>query len=427
MSEKREMTDICGIGIGPSNLSAAALLQPMTRLKSIFFERKPEFAWHPGLLLEGACIQVSFLKDLVSLVDPTSRYSFVNFLVSQNRAYKFINCQYQKVLRREFNQYYKWVCAQLDNLRFGEEIERVSLVDGGFSIDRSNGRTYVRNVIMGVGHEKDIPDFAIPHLGNTILHSNDYLNYKVSSRGRRVVVVGGGQSGAEIVYDLLSSNEKLPDRLYWISSRANFSPLDESPFANELFSPSYSDAFYRWDEDVRKAALHEQVLSSDGIDISLLHDIYRRIYELEYIEGHHTPCVLHSKSEVLSIWREDDHSMVAVESQFFGRKTSLAADIIILATGLRYTIPAFLDPLMGRLEIVDGHLVVREDYSVSWNGPESNMIYAQNMAKMQRGVADPNLSLIARRSAIIINSILGEEVYAVGDSPSPFTEAQEVY
>jgi lysine N6-hydroxylase len=30
---------------------------------------------------------VSYLKDLVTLVDPTSRYSFLNFLVREGRIY----------------------------------------------------------------------------------------------------------------------------------------------------------------------------------------------------------------------------------------------------------------------------------------------------------------------------------------------------
>jgi lysine N6-hydroxylase len=37
-----------------------------------------------------------------------------------------------------------------------------------------------------------------------------------------------------------------------------------------------------------------------------------------------------------------------------------------------------------------------------------------------RGVADPNLSLMAWRSAIIANSLLGRQVYDVGGESSVF-------
>src|SRR5205807_9663840 len=68
-----------GVGVGPFNLSLAALLAP-TGFDARFFERSANFQWHPGLLLPEATLQVSYLKDLVTLVDPTSQYSFVAFL-----------------------------------------------------------------------------------------------------------------------------------------------------------------------------------------------------------------------------------------------------------------------------------------------------------------------------------------------------------
>lgn len=71
------MLDCIGIGLGPFNLSIAALAdQDKTQLSTRFLERKPSFSWHPGLLLSDAKMQTSFLKDLVTAIDPTSQYSF---------------------------------------------------------------------------------------------------------------------------------------------------------------------------------------------------------------------------------------------------------------------------------------------------------------------------------------------------------------
>ncbi|PZQ93149.1 MAG: lysine 6-monooxygenase, partial [Flavobacterium psychrophilum] len=67
------MYDVIGIGIGPSNLSTAALMQPLgTTITSVFFDDKQEFSWHPGLMFPDAKLQVSILKDLVTMIDPTS-------------------------------------------------------------------------------------------------------------------------------------------------------------------------------------------------------------------------------------------------------------------------------------------------------------------------------------------------------------------
>ena len=96
--------DAVGVGAGPFNLSLAALLAP-TGLNARFFDRSPDFQWHPGLLFPEAILQVSYLKDLVTLVDPTSPYSFLAFLRAHKRLYRFINRTEIRVSRKEFNQY----------------------------------------------------------------------------------------------------------------------------------------------------------------------------------------------------------------------------------------------------------------------------------------------------------------------------------
>lgn len=85
-----EILDVVGIGIGPFNLSLTALLAEAGYDRTVFLERKPRFSWHPGMLLEGTTLQVPFLADLVSLVAPTSRFSFLNYLQVHDRLYKFL-------------------------------------------------------------------------------------------------------------------------------------------------------------------------------------------------------------------------------------------------------------------------------------------------------------------------------------------------
>src|SRR5690349_11577683 len=79
--------DVVGVGFGPSNLALAIAATehnaeaPASEQVSVrFLERQPTFGWHRGMLLDDATMQVSFLKDLVTLRNPASRFSFLSFL-----------------------------------------------------------------------------------------------------------------------------------------------------------------------------------------------------------------------------------------------------------------------------------------------------------------------------------------------------------
>ncbi|SQC94046.1 L-lysine 6-monooxygenase [Cedecea neteri] len=65
--------DFIGVGIGPFNLSIAALSHEAEGFSSQFFDSRPDFAWHPGMLVPDCHMQTMFLKDLVSAVAPPAR------------------------------------------------------------------------------------------------------------------------------------------------------------------------------------------------------------------------------------------------------------------------------------------------------------------------------------------------------------------
>ena len=91
--------DFIGIGIGPFNLSIAALAEGLDGFSSLFLERKPHFSWHPGMMVPDCHMQTSFLKDLVSAVEPTNRHSFLNYLVQRKKFYRFLPTE-QRLPRR---------------------------------------------------------------------------------------------------------------------------------------------------------------------------------------------------------------------------------------------------------------------------------------------------------------------------------------
>src|SRR5262249_16595656 len=158
----------------PSNLSLAALLEPHREVRARFYERRPEFQWHAGLLLPGATIQVSFIKDLVTLADPTSRFRFLSFLKEQQRLYRFVHAGFERVDRREFNQYFRWTCKQLDTLEFGRSVDAITLEDD-LVVHVGSERVRTRHLVLGVGAVPFVPACAIPHLCDTVFHGYDYL------------------------------------------------------------------------------------------------------------------------------------------------------------------------------------------------------------------------------------------------------------
>src|SRR5688572_29294308 len=84
--------DIVGVGFGPSNLALAiAAAESAAPVGAVFLERQETFGWHRGMLLDDATMQVSFMKDLVTLRNPASRFSFLCYLHSRGRLIDFIN------------------------------------------------------------------------------------------------------------------------------------------------------------------------------------------------------------------------------------------------------------------------------------------------------------------------------------------------
>ena len=408
--------DVAGVGIGPFNLSLAALLEPVGGLTSQFYDRTVQLQWHPGLLFDDATIQVSFIKDLVSLADPTNRLSFLSFLAQKKRLYRFVNAGFPRVLRREFNEYLQWSCQQLNNLRFDCEVREVDCDGHAFRVRVADQQIRARNVVLGTGLQPLIPDCAVPHLGDDVFHASSYLNRPRDFAGRTLAIIGGGQTGAETAWKVVNDGPRSPERVLWFTRRTGFSPLDESPFANEIFTPDYSDYFYRLEEAVRLKLLEAHKLASDGISPVLLDSLYRRFYEIEYLEGRSGFCTLYVCQELVAVTAEEGGRWrLSVRDRFDGRVSSFVVDAVILATGYRYEPPACLDPILARTSWNGTGYELYEDFSIAWDGPPGLRIYLQNASRHRRGVAEPNLSLMAWRSATIVNSIAGRRVYDVDE------------
>ncbi|MCY9786125.1 SidA/IucD/PvdA family monooxygenase [Nocardiopsis sp. EMB25] len=407
--------DVLGVGIGPFNVSLAALLEKAPELKTGFLERKQSFEWHPGLLFDDACLQSPLYKDCVTMVDPTSEYSFLNFLARNHRLHRFVIAEYPTVLRREFNQYLQWICGQLDHLRFGASVDEVTHDGTRFAVRTSNGTQHARDLVLGVGRAPYVPEAARPFLGETLFHGSEYLLRSFPRKGKRVAVIGGGQTGAELVNDLLSDKSQLPAEVIWATRRHNFVPFDESPFANELYTPGYTRFFYREPADERERLLGVQKASSDAILQPLLQNIYRRVYEMDHFEGAPMATRLLVDREFTFLTPTPDGWSVEVQGPH-GTEVFLA-DTVIMATGYTFEVPRFLEPVREHLRLDErGRFQMNEDFSVRTEGLGGGRIFAHNAAVHSHGWTDPNFAAMAWRSAVMTNALAGREVYDLSAS-----------
>jgi lysine N6-hydroxylase len=408
--------DCVGIGAGPANLSLASLLYRHTEVPNQFLEKRETFGWHDGQQIPGATLQVSILKDLVSLSDPTSDFSFLSYLKDKGRIYHFINAQFSDVPRQEYRNYLEWASHRNENVVFGEEVLSVDF-DGVFVL-RTNRRTVTaNNISMGIGNQPWVPPEGRDKLGATQFHVSDFVDRAHSLAGQRVCVVGGGQSGAEAFLDLISRPEdERPRRVSWVSRRRNFYPIDDSPFTNDYYMPGYSDYFYGLEPEARETFNQQHVLSSDGISEATLREIYQRIYADRFIHGNRDLVALYPNRNVVSVTAgANAWALKLTNSNHPGVLGQVDADVVVWATGFRSTAPDFLAPIADRIAREGDEYRIDRDFAVCWDGPADRNIFVQNAALQQRGLADKNLSLIAWRSQRIVDRLRGVR----SDDPDP--------
>ncbi|MBC2905851.1 lysine N(6)-hydroxylase/L-ornithine N(5)-oxygenase family protein [Streptomyces cupreus] len=424
--------DLVGIGIGPFNLSLAALAQPLAELDTVFYDQRPAFAWHSGLLIEGATIQVPFLADLVTLVDPASPWSFLNYLRSRDRLFPFYFAERFHIQRAEYDAYCRWVSENLLALHFGHQVDAVRFNPERdvFEVDFTQldaegeaealGRTYTRNVVLGIGTEPYVPDPLRPLVeapGVPVFHAADYLTHRAELlAAEHVTVVGSGQSGAEIFLDLLRARPAGRERLHWIGRTEAFAPMEYSKLGLEHFTPDHTRYFHALAEPVRDRLVTSQWQLHRGIDsgtLAAIHDeLYRRTLDGGWPDTVLTPGVRVRTAGRVATARVELH----LEHIEQNTRDRLTTDAVVLATGYRERpldrVLAGLDPYLRRDNSerprVDERFRLVLDPSVTGSGCN---VYVQNAERHTHGVGTPDLGLAAWRSATILNSVTEKEPY----------------
>ncbi|KAL0943051.1 l-ornithine n5-oxygenase [Colletotrichum truncatum] len=481
-TDPSEIHDLICVGFGPASLAVAVSMNDAQEAgrqltgqaspKVRFLERQPAFAWHPGMLLSGAKMQISFIKDMASLRNPRSQFTFLNYLHSNDRLVEFTNLDTFLPARAEYEDYLRWCASHFnDVVDYGREVVSVSpdpqtSSSGGVktwtvkSRDIKTGQVssyQTRNVLIANGGQPNIPK-VLPAKHPKIIHSSQYAQLvpqllRDNSRPYRVAVIGAGQSAAEIYRDI---HRAYPNSKTWMIMRSNFlKPADDSPFVNSIFNPSYVDELHPKSQGYRRALIKEAKATNYGVvRLQLIEHLYEMLYHQKrllglderkwphrMLFGRNIVHVGESKeTERLQIHvRSVEHGLDLddgfADQQLPGDEV-LDVDLIVAATG--YQRSAHIDMLRDSWsllpevappanaadrEIVDGweitedgadatsgsrKLEVGRDYRVRYApgsvAPGSG-VYLQGCCEATHGLSDTLLSILAVRSAEVVDSI----------------------
>ncbi|AJK12306.1 lysine 6-monooxygenase [Yersinia pestis subsp. microtus bv. Altaica] len=412
--------DFIGIGIGPFNLSIAALGSEVSGFNSKFLERKPHFSWHPGMMVPDCHMQTCFLKDLVSAVSPTNTYSFLNYLVQHKKFYRFLTTEHRTVSREEFADYLRWAASGMSSLEFSQDIQSVDFDDQQrhFVVTTPRNVYHARHVCLGIGKRIKLPD-CVTEQNDRCFHASEMALRNPDLTGKRITIVGGGQSGADLFLNIFLAAWGQPKQLNWISRRNNYNALDEAAFANEYFMPEYVESFYTLNDSAKQHMLAEQRMTSDGITSESLLAIYRAMYhQFEVLHEKPWARLLPSRSLTNMHTRGNGYQLLTHHHLDQGTET-FDTDVVIFATGYQQDRPAFLDPLADRLQTTaDCQYQVAPDFVLDWQGPRENCLFAVNAGMHSHGIAEPQLSLMAWRSAHILNRALGRTQFDLTSTPA---------
>jgi len=410
--------DVVAVGIGPFNLGLACLVEPIEELNCVFLERQPSFDWHPGMLLESATLQTPFLADLVTLADPTSAFSFLNYAKQAGYLYSFYIRESFHPLRSEYNDYCRWAAARLMSLRFGRDVQSITYdVDEAayvIHVAVANGKreTYrARHLVLGTGTSPYLPA-ACDGLGDDAIHSSQYLFAKPDLQTRsNIMVVGGGQSAAEIFYDLLQDIDDRRYALTWITRSMRFFPLEYTKLTLEMTSPEYVEYFHGLSPSVREELVASQGPLFKGIDSELIDDIFRLLYRKHRQGGPMTRLLTNTELTDARPDETEGRFILDLRHVEQDREFTLSTEALILATGYRHEVPAFLAPIADRIAWDErGRFAVRRDYSIDLDG---RTIFVQNAELHTHGFVAPDLGMAAYRSSCIIRALLGREQYPI--------------
>ncbi|WP_316668035.1 lysine N(6)-hydroxylase/L-ornithine N(5)-oxygenase family protein [Ralstonia psammae] len=421
---KSDVYDFIAIGLGPFNLSLACLAEPIDGLDGVFLERAEEFNWHPGMLIDNTTLQNPFLADLVSLADPKSRFSFLNYCKQEGKIYSYYIRENFYLSRAEYNRYCKWVIAQLNSVRFHHDVEALDydahrgcyVVSGFRGPEREPFVLRARKLVLGVGSSPSFPA-CVPRDGHRYLHTADYIDVREALREKRsITIVGSGQSAAEVYYDLLKESDKHDYSLVWITRSPRFFQMENTKLTLEMISPDYIDYFFNLPDSRKESIIRKQDSLYKGVNASLINQIYdllddKRLGDRRKAGPLRTHLITNCELQACRHNPATDTYEIEFQQLDSGARYAHRTEGLVLATGYEQNIPAFLEGIRHRLRWdAKGRYQLSRNYAADLNG---NEVYVQNAGLHTHGLTNPDLGMSCYRNSCIIRELTGVEHYKI--------------
>ncbi|ROM90330.1 SidA/IucD/PvdA family monooxygenase [Pseudomonas brassicacearum] len=440
--------DIVGIGFGPANIALAIALEEYQFTGSrLFLERRAGPSWQPEMLLPGSDIQNHPCRDLVTPRNPRSRYTFMNFLVENQRLFDHLNLGLEFPLRYEYAQYVSWVADFFSkDVRYGTAVGSLRLdpYDPNlFIVTTEAGESIrARSVVVAPGRTPLIPTLFADCDPAKVFHLTEF-NHRLEALGKmaplqHIAVIGGSQSAAELVLHL---RDRCPDAQISNVMRAyGYRLKDTSQFSEHVYFPEFVDYYYNLSGDGKKRInQHLHYTNYSAVDKDLITSLYARMYEDRLRQAERIRMA--SSSEILSCDLQDGTQgrlQLEVKEVNTGAVEKIEnIDAIVLATGFRNlgvgegeeSCPPILKDLHEHLTVnQNGILHIQRDYSLSArDGHAVPPLYLNGLCESSHGYGDAgSFSLLALRARDIYESLSGKlENSAVSRRPDACTAAQK--
>ncbi len=427
--------ELLAVGAGPSNLALAVALEelaPGLARESVLLERDEEVSWQRGMLLPEALSQVSFLKDLVTLRNPRSRFSFLNYLHATNRLNEFVNMGSFVPYRVELADYLKWTADSLSlvDLQRGRECLEITPVwtDGtltGWDTHVADGETIrSRYLVVGAGRDARIPDRLRTVNQDRVIHSTQYLPRIAKLRKDlpyRVAVIGAGQSAAELFSAVQKDLPECKPTMVMRSIGLNY--YESSKFNNELFFPSHVDKFFEARPEAREQMLKEMHHTNySGLAPGTMDALYRSVY-LDRLSGRSRLKMI-TMSDITDARDEGDEIVLELTDRRTGEVQELRTDLVLLGTGFSPEMPRMVQEIAKSIGLSE--IKVTRDYRLEIEQPATAAVYLQGVNEATHGIADSLLSVLAPRANDILQDILAHRGENPSVPPQPTSETAPI-
>lgn len=428
-----EEVELLTIGAGPSGLALGVAVEELAPRElagdTLIVEQQDDVVWQRGMLIPWTQSQVSFLKDLVTLRNPRSAFTFVNYLHSIGRLDQFVNLGSFTPYRMEISGYLDWVARSLPNVRVEYGRRCVSIRPFGISegagewlVQMADGRAVVcRHLVVAAGRDPNIPP-ELAHIPRELMiHSTEFaarLGGLDPERTKRIVVLGGAQSAAEMLW---AAHQSFPKAHCTMVMRSiGLTAYEISKFTNELFYPSFVDEFHNALPQARVQLLSEMHRTNyAGLTPDMLETLYRQMY-LERLTGTERLEMI-SMVDLAGAELDGDEIVLTLVDRKSGTRTTHRCDVLLLGTGFEKKMPWIVRDMATAVGLDE--ITVNRSYRMSLPESFTGTCHLQGVNEATHGIADSLLSVMAARGEEIVVDLLASRHLPTTLTATPMTES----